>query len=321
MNKPGKAANTADSSRDDAPARGPALRAAIRCALHSLMATIMPARCLGCGHVFTSLMTVRPPADEYIGAETLTEPVACQEDGFNRITVRRSARTASPTEPLDRWVCPVCIAGWEPVASPFCSVCGMPFKSREVIDHECGECLRSPKNFRMARAAAVYTPLAMTLLHGFKYNGKIQLAVPFGAFLATSWLKTWAVEEFDIVLPVPLHRRRFRRRGFNQAYLLVESLMQRIIEKTGKDSVGARIERAALRRARATASQTGLRRKGRLENIRNAFEVIKPAVIADKRVLLVDDIYTTGATVNECARVLRQSGAAWVDVLTVARAI
>jgi ComF family protein len=173
----------------------------------------------------------------------------------------------------------------------------------------------------MARAAAVYNHLTMALLHGFKYSGKIQLAGPLGALLAASWLKSWAVGEFDVVLPVPLHRRRIRRRGFNQAYLLVESLMKKIIEMTGRDSAVARVERAALRRVRATASQTGLRRKGRLENIRNAFEVVEPAVVTDKRVLLVDDIYTTGATVNECARVLIQSGAVRVDVLTVARAV
>jgi ComF family protein len=196
----------------------------------------------------------------------------------------------------------------------------MPFISREGGDHVCGECLRSPKDFRAARAAAVYTPLTMALVHGFKYNGKIQLAGPLGAILAGTFVNFYDVEDFDLVLPVPMHRRRFRRRGFNQAYLLATALARQL-ETAGTHSSTVTVERQAVRRIRRTAPQTGLRRKGRLDNIKNAFQVTESALIKGRRILLVDDVYTTGATVNECAKVLLGSGAARIDVLTVARAV
>lgn len=201
-----------------------------------------------------------------------------------------------------------------------CRVCGIPFFSREGDDHVCGECLLSPRDFHSARAAAVYTPLTMALVHGFKYNRKIQLAGPLGAMLAGTFVKFHDVEDFNLVVPVPLHRRRFRRRGFNQAYLLATAFVRQL-ERTATNSSTVTVEREALRRIRRTAPQTGLKRKGRLDNIKNAFQVKKSAMIKDRRILLVDDVYTTGATVNECAKVLLGSGAARIDVLTVARAV
>ncbi len=311
----------ADASGRSNPAlaKGTALQAAFRRVIRSLAATFLPTRCMGCGILFNPRpvnsspsrpATVRALADHSV--------FSVEGNGFDDEVRGVVAPTAA--KPLCQWVCSHCIVEWLPVSSPLCSVCGMPFISREGGDHMCGECLRSLKNFRMARAAAVYTPLAMALVHGFKYNGKIQLAGPLGTILAGAFARFWEAEDIDLVLPVPLHRRRFRRRGFNQAYLLATSLVRQL-ERTGKYASTATVEREAVSRTRPTAPQTGLKRKGRLDNIRNAFQVTNSAVIKDRRILLVDDIYTTGATVNECAKVLLGSGAARIDVLTVARAV
>lgn len=187
-------------------------------------------------------------------------------------------------------------------------------------DHTCGECLQRPKRFRMARAFGVYDEALLDAIHRFKYRGKIQLARPLGTLLAAALLMHWRDDPPDLVVPVPLHPRRLRERGFNQALLLSRGWFR------GGRSLRSQLppmalERDILQRKRWTAPQTGLGRKARLNNIRNAFTVAGRDRIAGKKILLIDDVYTTGATVNECARVLRKAGAARVDALTLARTL
>lgn len=123
----------------------------------------------------------------------------------------------------------------------------------------------------------------------------------------------------DMVVPVPLYRHRFRKRGFNQAYLVlrpwIDPSWQQALAKP--PAVSANI----LERMRRTSPQTGLGRKARQSNLRHAFKLKNVDTVKGKRILLVDDVYTTGATVNECTRILMQAGAERVDVLTIARAI
>jgi len=217
-------------------------------------------------------------------------------------------------------ICAQCLNDFVTVESPLCTACGVPFKSREGKDHMCGACLRGPRHFLRARAAAVYTPVMMALVRAFKYNGKIQLAQPLGVLLAFTYRRFWPEADIDLVLPVPLHSKRFRHRGFNQAYLLVKDWV-------GPDSPFAGpppavvIAKDVISRIRPTASQTGLGRQDRLQNIKKAFRVDKKPLIEDRRILLVDDVYTTGATVDECAKTLLKNGAARVEVLTLARAV
>jgi len=116
----------------------------------------------------------------------------------------------------------------------------------------------------------------------------------------------------DLLVPVPLHLRRLRWRGFNQALLLTRPLAQRC---------GARLDPFVLARTRPTSPQVGLDEAARRRNIAGAFAVRDPAVVRRRSVLLIDDVYTTGATVEECARVLRRAGASRVDVLVLARAV
>jgi ComF family protein len=214
-------------------------------------------------------------------------------------------------------VCPSCLSSFTPVNSPLCKNCGIVFQSHAADGHQCEACIKAPKRFFKARAFGIYDQSLMALIHGFKYRGKIQLAYPFSIMLLLTFLRYWRQGEVDIIIPVPLHKKRFRKRGFNQAYLLMKAW-----EKfQGEFYQLPRLERDILIRQRWTAPQTGLGRKERIRNIKNAFGVENPDQIRGKRVLLMDDVYTTGATVNECAKTLLSSGTERVDVLTLARAI
>jgi ComF family protein len=218
------------------------------------------------------------------------------------------------------FVCSDCAAQISFVEHPICLSCGIMFKSSQGENRLCGDCITAPKHFRMARAAVVYDQTMMHLIHSYKYSGKIQLAGAFSGFLLKTLNLYWKAGEFDCIIPVPLSAGRLRQRGFNQAYLLIRN-WQKVADQAGIHVRGAMVLKDALVRLRATLPQTGLGRKARLNNIKNAFSVQDASLIGDRRILLVDDVYTTGATVNECARELMDRGAQRVDVLTLARAM
>ena len=221
--------------------------------------------------------------------------------------------------PLKGLVCAACADGFQAVESPFCLRCGVMFPGREGPDHLCGDCLRRSRHFDRARAAGVYDQGLMAVILALKYRGKTRSTATLGRLLLETFFRFWPEEPINIIVPVPLHRRRLRQRGFNQAHLLVRRWPQMVLEKTAAPPVW-RIERAAMIRRRPTASQTGLDRRARAGNVRDAFEVVRPGAVAGRRILLVDDVMTTGATADACARTLRRAGAERVDVLTLARA-
>lgn len=138
--------------------------------------------------------------------------------------------------------------------------------------------------------------------------------------LFSAFINFWGINSIDIIVPVPLHIKRFRKRGFNQAYLLVRDWKQ-IAENLNLGLSNIRIDTNVLIKSRRTDPQTGLDRKKRMTNIKNAFSIRDQAIIKNKRILLVDDVYTTGATANECAKALLRGNAEYVDVLTLARAV
>jgi ComF family protein len=167
-------------------------------------------------------------------------------------------------------------------------------------------------HFQRARACALYrrgvpSPLIDTL-HRFKYERDVTLAPPLGAYLSAHCPLSL---DHDLIVPVPLDLERLRWRGFNQAAMLAE-----ILGRRGSHPVAPR----ALQRRRVTPPQVGLGEEERRRNVAGAFAVRDRAVVRHRRVLLVDDVMTTGATVNECAKVLRRAGAAQVDVVVLARA-
>jgi ComF family protein len=217
------------------------------------------------------------------------------------------------------FLCPICSSGFLPVESPKCSRCGMMFKSRQGEDHLCGECLDSPKRFQMARSAGIYKDTMMAVIHCFKYKGKTQLSRPLGTLLFAAFVSFWDKMNIDLIVPVPLHSKKLRMRGFNPSFLLVKDWVG-IAKFLNVRLPDIPVDIDVLTRRRWTEPQTGLRRKERLANIKNAFNINNDSKIAGKRILLVDDVYTTGATVNECSKVLLKGGAGRVDVLTLARA-
>ena len=192
------------------------------------------------------------------------------------------------------------------------------FKSREGGDHLCAACIEETSGIRKARAPGVYCGTLMETIHAFKYKKKIQLARPLGDFLFLFYWFNWEGDEPDLILPVPLHARRMRKRGFNQAYLMIRHWPE-LFKENGLSDHGFRVGREALIRTRETRPQVGLGRKERRKNMRNAFRIPEPSSVSGKRVLLVDDVYTTGSTVEECTRLLLKSGADRADVITLAR--
>jgi len=218
------------------------------------------------------------------------------------------------------FLCTTCSATFLPVESPICSKCGIVFKSRQGEDRFCGDCIEAPKKYGVARSAGVYDQALMSAIHCLKYKGKIQLARPLGTLLFNAFSRYWDKKRIDIIVPVPLHERKLRIRGFNPPLLLVRN-WPRIFAMLNGHLPAIPVDRDILARKKWTAPQTGLDRKERLQNIKNAFVMNDTSQIEGKKILLVDDVYTTGATVNECAKVLLKGGSKQVDVLTLARAM
>jgi ComF family protein len=210
------------------------------------------------------------------------------------------------------YFCESCRKDLTPIASPFCSTCGLPFVSREGESHTCAECLLEKKYFRKARAFGVYDGSLMEAIHLLKYRKKSSLSRPLSTLARETFFQFWDVGGIDLLVSVPLHVKRLRERGFNQAHLLI---------RRWANQDGIPFDGLTLFRSRWTEPQTTLSRTERRRNIRGAFSLRHPAKIKGRKILLVDDVYTTGATVNECARVLIKAGAEFVDVLTLARAV
>ncbi|MEE9497493.1 MAG: ComF family protein [Desulfobacterales bacterium] len=267
-----------------------------------ILDTVFPAKCLVCSRLFEPAV-IRPGMGRSTNAATeITD------------TFAESHRL------LAAYCCPDCVSSFMAISSPICSCCGIMFKSRQGQNHLCGDCITQPKEFRIARAAVAYDHQLMAVLHRFKYAGKIQLAGPLGGLMLNAYMRYWDREKADLILPVPLHTIKFRKRGFNQSYLLIRRWKSISAPMVG-EVAGLPVNTNVLIRSKATVSQTGLGRQQRLKNIKGAFRVKIPEKVIAKKVLLIDDVYTTGATVNECARVLLKAGAERVDVLTVARAM
>jgi ComF family protein len=285
---------------------------------------LFPTRCLVCGSFFHSASHKICDTEEgdmganhsNIAQEFIEKPVLTSASGnyYSGNLPKVFGKLMAP------FLCPTCTSGFLPVESPQCSRCGMVFKSRQGEDHVCGECLDSPKRFQIARSAGIYKYTLMAVIHCFKYKGKTQLARPLGALLFTAFINFWDKMSMDLIVPVPLHVKKMRMRGFNPSFLLVKDWVC-IAEFLHVELPDIPIDITVLERRRWTEPQTGLGRKERLANIKNAFHIRNGSKITGKRILLVDDVYTTGATVNECAKVLLKGGAGHVDVLTLARAV
>jgi ComF family protein len=219
---------------------------------------------------------------------------------------------------MGAFLCPACADKFLPVESPICSICGNLFSTTAGEDHLCGGCITQPKKFTKARSVGIYDQSLLGVIHCLKYKGQVELALPLGRLLLGAYLTHWSSNEIDVVMPVPLHKKRLRARGFNQSYLLIRQ-WPKWLENTHDRPNTVSVSRNILLRHRHTPPQTKLGRKHRVENMRHAFSVKKSIAIQELRILLIDDVYTTGATANACAEALLKAGAKQVDMLTLAR--
>jgi ComF family protein len=234
-------------------------------------------------------------------------------------TARLALDIALPTlcvacrEPVDgEGVCASCWSKMSFIAPPFCPRLGIPFVYDPGPELLSMEAIANPPAYARARAAVRYDDVARTLVHALKYQDRTDLAPAMGRWMARAGREL--LGEADALVPVPLHWRRGWSRRYNQSGALA-----RVIER----QTGVRLASEALRRVRPTQQQIGLSRSQRATNVQGAFKVAadRKADIQGRRVVLIDDVLTSGATVDACARALLRAKAASVDVLVFARVV
>jgi len=216
-------------------------------------------------------------------------------------------------EPVDGdGVCAKCWAKLSFIAPPFCPRLGVPFVYDPGPDMLSMEAISNPPAYARARAAVRYDDVARTLVHALKYQDRTDLAPAMGRWMARAGHEL--LDDADVLVPVPLHWKRGWSRRYNQSGALA-----RVIERQS----GVKLNSEALRRVRPTQQQIGLSRKERASNVQGAFKVAadRQSLIHGRRVVLIDDVLTSGATVDACARALLRAKAASVDVLVFARVV
>ena len=214
---------------------------------------------------------------------------------------------ASSRPPL---LCPDCFQGAFAIPPPFCTCCGNPLQSED--NHLCLTCLDKPLAFTKARSSFLYQEPISTLLLQLKFSHNLTGLASLAALIKET-PALLDLKEPDLILPVPLHIQRLRERGFNQSQLLAKACLPKWRKKIRHD---------LLRRNRHTVPQTRLSGTARRNNLHQAFCLEKPDHLQEvkgKHILLVDDVFTTGSTLHECAKVLLEAGAGEIEAFTVAR--
>jgi ComF family protein len=204
-------------------------------------------------------------------------------------------------------LCPICYASIQILSPPFCKHCYTPL----ISDNVCQRCAYHPLQFNGLRIVGLYQEPLRSYIHALKYGGNKRIAQPLGSLLAQAYKRTGLVA--DVIVPVPLHTERQQQRGYNQAQLLAEVCSAEL---------GLPLHTSLLTRVRATASQTGLPMSERLQNVAGAFFLNQKSnvrALSKCNVLLIDDVCTTGATLEACARPLFGAGANAVWGLVLAR--
>lgn len=232
-------------------------------------------------------------------------PDACMACG--RLLPPDEGRPGSVSSAL----CAPCAESIRAVAGPLCVSCGAVFAGQEGPDHLCQACMDRKNHFSRARAEGLYEGGLASAVKRYKYGKRLWMAEPLSLMLENACSRHFPGEAFDLVMPVPLFPARLRWRGFNQVQAMLVCWEKR-------KSLPGRLANG-LSRIRATLPQAGLGGKERARNVRGAFRVEAETEIKGRTVLLVDDVYTTGATAREAARTLIRAGAGQVDVLTIAR--
>lgn len=226
---------------------------------------------------------------------------------FPRICAACGARLAGTSQ--SSRLCTGCLAEIKEIASPLCTICGAPFISRTGIDHVCGKCLRDPPFFTKARAAFEYDGPVRSLLKKTKFQDD-RYALKTICEITAKNLADISCSDPGLLVPVPLHASRLRQRGFNQALELTKGIFH-----------GLPIDIGLLVRHKKTPPQTGLGWERRRRNVEDAFYVTSRFKKTCSRITIIDDIFTTGSTVNACAKALKKVGFEQIEVFTIARTV
>jgi ComF family protein len=212
----------------------------------------------------------------------------------------------------DSGVCPACWSKLAFISAPYCPRLGIPFAYDPGPGILSMQAIADPPAYQRARAAVRYDDVAAKLVHAFKYGDRLDLAPLLGRWMARAGKDLFAGA--DALVPVPLHWRRLWARRFNQSAALAEAIAR---------ESGIAVAHAALRRVKPTVQQVGLSRAERATNVQGAFRVDPSgkAEVTGRRLIVIDDVLTSGATSDACARALLRAGAAQVDVLVFARVV
>lgn len=227
-------------------------------------------------------------------------PEACQYCGNERATV------------TDGYIGTQCQTNVTFIEPPYCQRCGLPFPGAITAPFECANCREMELHFSQARSAVVAKGMALELIHRYKYHRALWLEPCLAQWLITASQPHLHPEHWDMIVPVPLHSLKEREREFNQA--------ERLARRLGL-ATNLPVHSRLLRRSQPTRTQTRLSRSERADNVRRAFTLAQPECARDQRIVLLDDVLTTGATASACARLLRQAGARNVCVWTLARGL
>jgi ComF family protein len=225
---------------------------------------------------------------------------ACQICGEQRATAQEC------------FLCARCRDTVRYIQPPLCARCGLPFEGAITTEFECSNCQDQDWQFSSARSVVVAKGAMLDVIHRYKYNQALWFEPFLGDLLVQGAAEEISTGKWDWIVPVPLHPAKQREREFNQAERLARCLSK---------ATGIPVNRRLLRRTALTRTQTLLSRAERLVNVRNAFSVRKGQRLNGERIVVIDDVFTTGATTGACARVLRGAGAADVCVRTVARGV
>ena len=210
-----------------------------------------------------------------------------------------------------RYLCKSC---WNKISKnqpPFCIKCGKVLPGSVAAEHLCEDCSKKSYVFTRAWSTGLYRGILKKCIHLLKYNKKVFMAAPLGKLMIEFMEHHLNIGNIDLIVPVPLHPVRLREREFNQSALLAEQISRKFDIPLSSNN---------LVRIRPTRSQTGLSGEERRQNTRAAFGIKNSSLFLEKQVLLVDDVFTTGSTVNECSNTLLQAGIDSIYVLTLARA-
>jgi len=207
--------------------------------------------------------------------------------------------------------CKSCLSFFKRITGPVCPSCGRPYPVNSGSDHLCEKCITSPPVYDMITAPFVFEGPIKDAIHALKYGGKSHYAKSLGPVLGQFVSENLYIAQPPIVMPIPLHHKRLKERGFNQSLLLAKYVTKQI---------DGELDFLSLVRVRSTEPQTRLNREERLKNLKGAFDLRRPTPVKDRVIVLVDDVATTGTTFNECARVLKRAGATEVLAIALARA-